>query len=158
GEVLETFVSSSVSRMSNENSLRSRISPVCSKPSLDLVLLSSNPSKHRTEFIIVERDSGKIKPHKFPIPNRTSSRTFLRGSEIIFIEQCAHEFGRPIRERVMAQKPHYRLVPLQKLSQKTNEPGVLCGRREGGEPHEPVQSQVIRRDLWRNTIHITRLA
>ena len=57
----------------------------------------------------------------------------------------------------MAQELERRLVALQESSDELDDPRVAVGRAHGGEPHEPVETEVVRRDLGRQALRVARL-
>src|SRR5437868_13846099 len=92
------------------------------------------------------------------MPPRAGLAVLLRRREAIQIEERTDETRSLATEWICSQEPQGRAVAVEKLGEKRHEPLVIHGRRHRREPHEPVQAEVVRRDLWRPALDVARLS
>src|SRR5215470_17640715 len=89
----------------------------------------------------------QVLPHQCSLPPRPALPAFPPRSESIEVEPRPHEPGWLVREWVAPQQLDRSRVVLEQLDDERNEPWVVERRGHGCEPHQPVESQVVRRDL-----------
>src|SRR5690606_24955667 len=91
--------------------------------------------------------SGRIPlPEALAHPDESRATFLLAAREAVVPHRRSHP-ARPLTvERVDAQQPQSARVGLEQTAQERVEPAGI-GRAEGEEPHEPVEPQVVGREL-----------
>src|SRR5439155_13464293 len=92
------------------------------------------------------------------LPPRAGLAQLPERREAIVEETRPHVPWRLPVERVSPEQPQRRSIPFQDAYEEPLEPGASVPRRDRDEPHQPVQAQVIRRDLAGQPTRVTRLA
>src|SRR4030088_3220302 len=103
-------------------------------------------------------DRRDVLPDRGPFPPGARLPKLPPAGEPVTVELGPDEGRRRAGEGVTAQQGQDVLVAGQQLVQERHEPRVGVAGRQGGEPHLPVQPQMVGRDLRRPPPRITRLA
>src|SRR5436190_14123213 len=103
-----------------------------------------------------ERDGGNVLAGQLPIPPATRSTPFLRCREPVAVIAGTQEPWRMIGERIGAEQRRRRRVAAQQLLKQRDEPLILRLWRERFEPHQPVETEVVRRNLRPAPVRIAR--
>src|SRR3989442_11736815 len=101
-----------------------------------------------------QRYRGNVIADQLAMPPRAGLAVLLCGREAIQIEERADEPWPLATEWICSQEPQRRAVAVEKLGEKRHEPLVIHRRRHRREPHEPVQAEVVGRDLRRPAPHV----
>src|SRR5690606_25645874 len=96
-------------------------------------------------------------PEALAHPDEPRTALLLAAREAVMPHRRSHP-ARPLAvERVDAQQPQRARVGLEQTAQERVEPAGI-GRTEGEEPHEPVESQMVGRELSRDAARVPRFA
>src|SRR4051812_11059804 len=113
-----------------------------------LVGIVRSPERHRRD-VLADRAA---------FPPDAGLAMLLSAGEAVE-EQPRPDVGRACAvERVATQEATDRPVAAQQLLQERDEPALAVRRRERQEPHQPVETEVVRRDLWWSAARIAGLA
>src|SRR5919201_3239905 len=91
-------------------------------------------------------------------PPDTVAASLRPRREAIQIEVRPHRRRRLAGERIVPEKPQRRPVALEELDQKHDQPWVVERRLHRREPHQPVETQVVGRELARHRPGVAGLA
>src|SRR5205085_6125077 len=89
-------------------------------------------------------------------PPCTNSSTFFRSGELILEQNCTNVLRRFIGKGIACKQSRDCRLIFQQADHEIFEPWFLPPTTEGGEPHLPIQSRLMRCAPARRAIHIAR--
>src|SRR4051812_46187066 len=103
-------------------------------------------------------DDREVRGDELAVPPPAAGAALVGRREPVQIELCADPPRRPIRKWIGLEETENAAVSLEQLQQQLREPRIVLRRRHRGEPHQPVDAEVIGCDLPRTPRRIPRLA
>src|SRR5207237_6018383 len=103
------------------------------------------------------RYGGRVLADEVAMPPGAGRPPLRGGGEAVQPQACPNDSRWRVREGVPREERQDRGIALEELRQERHEPFVVAGRRERGEPHEPVEPQVGGGVLRRPPSHVSGL-
>src|SRR5579884_1393520 len=110
------------------------------------------------QLLALEAQRRRVRTQQLPPPPRTRGAALGARRERVAVVEGADAPRAPVAERGAGEQPQRRRVGFEEPAHERQQPSAGVRVREGGEPHEPVEAQVVRRDLRRPPPRVAGLA
>src|ERR1051326_7734340 len=112
-------------------------------------LLPAQFLKNLAELLVLKRNHGEVWPLVLPLPPLAAAAAFVGSRELVAVQLRANEFRRAVGERVGLKQAQGIPIAFEQLADEVDEPRVAREIAHRGEPHQPVEPQMVGRDLRR---------
>src|SRR5579884_4206150 len=110
------------------------------------------------QLLALEAQRRRVRTQQLPPPPRTRGAVLGARRERVAVVEGEDAPRAPVAERGAGEQPQRRRVGFEEPAHERQQPSAGVRVREGGEPHEPVEAQVVRRDLRRPPPRVAGLA